>query len=503
MAFLKRVMDYVRRNGAGYTLRRATEMAAERLLHTYDRAARRSDPPSEELARQRENQPDAGLISVAVPVWNTRPEFLRALADSLTAQTYGQWEAVLWDGGSTDAAALAAMDALKDARIRVIHSGENAGIAGNTNRAVEACRGEYIALCDHDDTLTPDALWHMAAAIAAEKPDMLYSDEDKLTENGRLRTDPHRKPDFCPDNLRSGNYICHLMVIRRGLLLELGGLRPDFDGSQDHDLALRIAEKTDRICHIPRVLYHWRTVGASMSHRRLAVCQDAAARAVAEHMHRIGYPGACTVEDGALRLRYEVPGHLTVKVIRVPAGKGFRYMNRAARKTGADVMLFVSECVTGLTAEGIREMLMYAQREDVAAVTPQIVDGRGRILHAGYTMRKGRIVSRNAGLPAAAGGWHGMNRTSHNVMAVSALCMMVRRDHFIPFDEAYEGDLGAVDWCMRLSLHGLRCICTPHARVVCQDAKKLKRTSPADEARLFGGWPEMRDPCACGTKEKQ
>ena len=493
MAFMRRVMDYIRRHGAGYTLRRAGGMLAERLLHSYERQCRRNDPAPEELAHQREHQPAAGLISIAIPVYNTRPDLLHALAASLTAQTYADWEAVLYDGGSTDAAAIAAMDALTDPRIRVIHGGANEGISGNTNRAIAACRGAYVALCDHDDTLTPDALWHVAKAICDDAPDMLYSDEDKLTEDGRLRTDPHRKPDLCPDNLRSGNYICHLMVIRRTLLTELGGLRPAFDGSQDHDLALRIAERTSHICHIPRVLYHWRTVGSSMSHQRLAQCQDAAARAVTEHMGRIGYPGTCTVEDGVLRLRYDVP-EMTVRRICVPAGEGYAYIDREAAEATEDVLLIVSASCGTPDDAAIREMLMYAQRDDVGAVTPMLTDRRGRVTHAGFRVRKGRIVSRNAGLPAHAGGWHGMNRTSHNVLAVSAACFAIRRDHFIPFDEGYADGLGAVDWCLRLAERGLRCVYTPHAQVVCEDARLLSRWT--DEQRLRASWPELHDPCS-------
>ena len=170
MPMFARVMAYVRRNGLGYTLRRAVEMFSGRVLRVYDRAARRADPSAEELASQRMNPPDAGMISIAIPAWNTRPAFLQALADSLTAQTYANWEAVIYDGCSTDAEAIRSMDALKDGRIRVIHGSANEGIAGNTNRAIAACRGDYIALCDHDDTLTPDALWHVARAIAGENP---------------------------------------------------------------------------------------------------------------------------------------------------------------------------------------------------------------------------------------------------------------------------------------------------------------------------------------------
>ena len=500
MAIFRRVAGYIRRHGALYTLRRAAEMFSERVLHTYDRAARRSDPTAQDLAHQRANQPDAGLISVAIPAYNTRPAFLRALADSLLAQTYAAWEAVIWDGGSTDPAAIAAMDELTDERIRVIHSAENAGIAGNTNAAIAACRGGYIALCDHDDTLSPDALWHVAAAIAAQAPDMIYTDEDKLTEDGRIRTDPHRKPDFCPDNLRSGNYICHLMVIRRELLEALGGLRPAFDGSQDHDLALRIAERTDRICHIPRVLYHWRTVGASMSHKRLAQCQDAAARAVTGHMARIGYSGACQVENGVLRLRWDVPEGVRVGVIRVPAGAGYAFINRAVLEADGTYLLIMDESVSGIDEKALREMLMYIQREDVAAVTPQLTDRRGRVLHAGYTLEAGRIVSRSRGLPSHAGGWHAMNRTSHNVMAVSAACMMVSRDRFIPFDEAYAGAAGAVDWCLRQRQRGLLCVYTPHARAACGVARL--REDPADAARFASAWPDLKDPCRAGEAAK-
>ena len=466
MAFVKRVADYIRRNGWGYTARRALEMADERLLHRYDRAFRRETPDEAELARQRANQPGGGLISVAVPLYNTKPAFLRALAESLLAQTYRNWQAVLYDGGSTDEASLAAMAALpEDPRLLLVHAGENAGISGNTNAAVAHCTGGYVALCDHDDVLAPDALWRVADAIARCQPDMIYTDEDKLTEDGRLHTDPHRKPDFSPDNLRSGNYICHLTVVRRDVLDAAGGLRPAFDGSQDHDLVLRVSERTQRICHIPRILYHWRTVGSSVSHRHLEKCQNAAARAVAEHMARIGYPGSCTVEDGALRLRYDT-ADLSVRTVRVPAENRCAFMNRAAAQARENVLLFADEALADFSDGFERELLMYAQRDDVGAVIPQIVDRRQRVFHAGYDLRDGRLVPRNKGLPASAGGWHGMNRTSHNVDAVGPWCFMVCRDHFRPFAESGTDEKVMADWCAALTGAGLRHVYTPHARVV-------------------------------------
>ena len=497
MSMVQRVAGYVRMHGVGYTLHRAGEMLSQRVLHTYDLRFRQERPDAAELARQRANQPPAGLISVAVPVYNTRPAFLRALTASLQAQTYQDWEAVLYDGCSTDAAAIAAMDSIGDQRIRVIHGMVNEGISGNTNRAIAQCRGGYIALCDHDDVLAEDALWRVAEAIVSHRPDMLYSDEDKLTEDGRFHTDPHHKPDFCPDNLRSGNYICHLMVIWREIIEGVGGLRPAFDGSQDHDLALRVAEVTQRICHIPRTLYHWRTVGTSMSHQQLSRCQQAAARAVTEHMGRIGWPGECTVEDGVLRLRYRVREDLRVAVIRVPEGAGYAFMNRAAREAEEELLLFVHASVGELPQAHVQELLMYAQRDDVGAVTPLLHDRRGRVLHAGYALQKGRIVSRNAGLPRTAGGWHGMNRTSHNVMAVSAACLMIRRDHFIPFDETWADGLGAVDWCLRLREKGLRCVYTPHAWALCRRPEMLSCFT--EQERLRRTWPDMKDDCSGRT----
>jgi len=494
MAFISRVARYIRRHGAGYTLHRAGEMLCERVLHTYDHACRKTDPDEDTLSFQRTHQPGAGIISVAIPAFNTRPAFLAALADSLSAQTYQAWEAVILDGGSTDAASIRAMDALQDDRIRVIHQSANLGIAGNTNEAIRHCRGEWIALCDHDDVLSPEALWQVAKAITEHQPDMIYSDEDKLTEDGRIRTDPHRKPDFCPDNLRSGNYICHLMVIRKSLLEDVDGLRSAFDGSQDHDLALRIAERTTRIWHIPKVLYHWRTVGSSMSHQRLAQCQDAAARAVTAHMQRIGYPGSCTVEDGVLRLHYDVPEGLTVKTIRIPRDGGYAAINRAAQEANEDALLFMDDSVNDMSEGFLQELLMYAQRDDVGAVTPMLTDRRGRVTHAGFRLAKGSVKCRNAGLPWHAGGWHAMNRTSHNVAAVSAACLMIRRDHFIPFDESWADGLGSVDWCLRLQQRGLRCVYTPHARAVCENARLLNRWTELERFQTL--WSDVHDCCS-------
>lgn len=556
---VRRVATYVNHHGVGYTFRRAAEKAGEHLLGRYDRVWRRDRADEAELTRQRKEGLDVGLISILIPVYNTRPDLLLALAESLIAQTYANWEACLYDGMSPreDTRAMLHQIAAMDSRIRVQAGDTNEGISGNTNKALDMARGEWIALCDHDDLLSPDAMYRIAACIRDQEPDMIYSDEDKINEAGTLHTTPHYKPDFCPDNLCHGNYVCHLMVMRRWLVEKAGRFRSAFDGSQDHDLALRCSEHTEKIAHVPHVLYHWRTLGTSVSHQNLQKCLDASCRAVEEHIVRMGYPGKVTQEKGSIRIRYDVDEKATVDVIVVDSGDPERWkrtmfdlktiradnvrflvlspweasakalgaewvewvngeslyvgLNRAAEKCAADYIM-VHHATVGLEEpEPLKEMIMYAQRDDVGAVTPALTTTMGRIVHGGFAVGVDNIAQcRGKGLPYHAGGWHGIMRTGHNVAAVSAACFMIRRDHFIPFDERYTGGLGMVDWCLRLSARGLRHVYTPHARGVCQDSLTRrwllleKGPDKADAALLVENWGQVEDPCysPCFSRRK-
>lgn len=527
---LQRVTDYIRRYGASYTLRHAAEKYADLLLHRYDRVWQRIRPDGAELARQRSTPVSAGLISVLVPVYNTDPAMLAALVDSLLAQTYPDWELCLFDDCSPSAATQEALRcaAGRDERIRTARGERNQGISGSSNGAAAMAQGEWLLLLDHDDLLPPDALYRFAQVIAAQQPDLIYGDEDKLTEDGRIHTEPHFKPDFCPDNLRSGNYICHPMAMRRTLFQQAGGFRTAFNGSQDHDLTLRCAELTDRIVHIPRVLYHWRTVGASVSHAQLQKCIDAAAAAVQEHMSRIGWPGTVEQQEGMLRLRYEVKGSPRITVILLDEGRGtaacraaleracdctgvqwltadvsrrrFAAMNEAVRRAEGDVLLFLDASVTVQTPDFLTELLMYAQRDDVGAVTPALWNRRGCITHGGFALgMEGAAVCREQGLPRRAGGWHLLMRQSHNVSAVSGACLMLRRDHWQPLEEAYVSGLGMIDWCLRLQQAGLRHVFTPHAGGLCthRDLLLTGRTRHAEDLRRLReahGEP-LPDPC--------
>ncbi len=537
-----RVASYIHRNGIWYTGRRGLEKLKDRLLKPYDKLWRTLEPKADELEKQRKDTAvqEAGLISVAIPVYNTRPDLLNALADSLLNQSYANWEACLYDGASTSAETEAALDALekRDQRFRIVHGKVNEGIAGNSNLAVAMAKGEWIALCDHDDLLTADALYCVAKAITEHQPEMIFSDEDKVNETGTYFYEPSYKPDFCPDDLRSGNYICHLTVVKKSLMDKIGGFRTGFDGSQDHELFLRCSEATDKIVHIPRVLYHWRTVGASMSHQHIEKCLDAEKRAIEEHMARLGMKGTVSIERGLMRLKYETRQEQSIELIVIDngdpktwpefvdrmrgwhthpvhrmvispwkesakdldcdwipwqaGGSVYPCINQAVARSTADVIVVLYAAVMmGRDDQWLDEMLMYAQRDDVGAVTPLLVNHGGHTMHAGFAVGMEPLAcSCSVGKFANAGGWHNMLSNVHNVAAVSGACFMIRRDHFIPFDEEYVGGLGTVDWSLKLAQQGFVHVYTPQARgktddLQCADWLLLHKAPEGKDAERY------------------
>ncbi len=527
-----RIQEYLHSHGTSYTLKRLGQKAAQQVLGTYERRRKQETATPEELRAQRENQPDAGLVSVVIPVYNTDPGMLTALLDSLEAQTYMNFEAILYDGASTRAETADVLKARseKEPRFRLVRGEENKGISGNTNEAIRLARGEYVALCDHDDLLAPDALWRAAECIAAKHPDMVYSDEDRLTENGKKHMDPHYKPDYCPDNLVSDNYICHLAVIRKSLLEEAGGLRSGFDGSQDHDLFLRVAEKTDRIEHIPYILYSWREVFSSKSHRELWTCLVNGCRAAVEHEANLGRKAEAVPVNKEIRLWYEIPAEATVEALVhgdsedecreclgelefrtdwpnltgsiLVAGENERIglINEAARTSKADYLLLLDARVTEMNRYFIREMMMYARRDDVAGVTGVLTDRKQKITHGGFALGMEHTVQCiNEGLYVSAGGWHDMMNKVHNVSAVSLCCLLVKRENWLDLDEGYRGGLAAVDLALKQRQAGKWFVFTPHAKAQLEPCALLlsgEERDGQDVARFEQAWGrDLHDPC--------
>jgi GT2 family glycosyltransferase len=285
----------------------------------------------------------APTLSVLTAVHDPDLAHLEACLESVRSQTFDDWEHVLVDDASTRPEIVAALDAAADDhRVRLVRRDQQGGIVAASRDALEVATGEFVALLDHDDVLEPTALAEMVAALGSEG-DLAYSDHDILRPDG-LPGPPYYKPDFSPEQLRSQNYILHLVVVRRSVVDEIGGFRDGFDGAQDHDLLLRISERTDRIVHVPRVLYHWRqartSVAADPSSKPWAY--DAGRRAVQEHCDRVGI--AATVEPGPVvgtyRLDRALPEPPTISVIIPTRG--------SSRRIWGVTRCFVAEAVRSL-----------------------------------------------------------------------------------------------------------------------------------------------------------
>lgn len=262
------------------------------------------------------------LISVVMPVYNPPESFLRAAIDSVIEQIYPHWELCIADDASTAPYVHPLLEhyQAQDNRIKVVFRTRNGHISHCSNSALELATGEFVALLDHDDLLTPDALYEVALLINRQtQVDLIYSDEDKINEQDELQ-DPYFKPNWCPDSILSRMYICHLGVYRRSVLEAIGGFRPGYEGSQDYDLVLRFTEQTDRIFHIPKILYHWRIIPASAASTTEAkpYAHQAAKKALTEALQRRGTPGKLMDSPtcpGHYIVRYQIEDYKLVSII--------------------------------------------------------------------------------------------------------------------------------------------------------------------------------------------
>ena len=238
-------------------------------------------------------------VSVLTAVHDPDRGHLEACLDSVAAQTHGDWEHIVVDDASTRPEIAELLDSVAaDPRVRVVRRDRQGGIVAASQDALDAASGEYVALLDHDDVLEPTALASMLDAVR-RGADLAYSDHDILRDDGSPGL-AYFKPDFSPEQLRSHNYVLHFVAARRSLAEEVGGFRAGSDGAQDHDLLLRLTERTDRIVHVPEVLYHWRQAPTSVAADPSAKpwAYDAGRRAVQEHCDRVGIDA--TVEPGSL-----------------------------------------------------------------------------------------------------------------------------------------------------------------------------------------------------------
>lgn len=288
----------------------------------YQKWIEKYEPKYDELEKQRETTFEyMPKISIVVPMYNTPEKYFKELLESITEQTYENWELCLADGSPEKAEYLEALIQPLEDKIKYKLLSENKGISGNSNEALKLATGDFIALLDHDDIIPKFALYEIVKTIN-ENPDVdfIYTDEDKILEENEKRISPHFKQDYAIDTLRSYNYICHFSIFKKELMDKLGGFNSEFDGSQDYDLILRATEQAKHIVHIPKILYNWRISSTSVASGAAAkpYAYEAAKRAILASIERHGIHGA-KVEDsriiGLYKVTYPVKGEPKISII--------------------------------------------------------------------------------------------------------------------------------------------------------------------------------------------
>lgn len=373
-AFLSRV------RGAGLrsALRVAHDASAGQEAERYATWCASTAPTPSDLERMAHEAQTLSFqprIDVVTPVFNTDPKWLRACIESVRAQVYPHWHLCLADDASTSPATLAVMREYEaDPRISIVHLEKNSHISAATNAALQKATGDYVALLDHDDELTPDALFHVAKFLNAEPAaDLIYSDEDKLDLSGS-RCDPYFKPDWSPDHFLTCMYTCHLMVVRRSLLEEIGGFRRGYEGAQDYDLVLRLMERTRRIHHIPKILYHWRKLPESTASAGLAKpwAMDAGRLALEDYVKRNELqakvlPGPA---PGVFRIKRAIRGTPLVSIVIPTAGR--------LRREGPREFDLLASCVRSirqLTSWEHYELIIVSEPAGLQPATHAALDG--------------------------------------------------------------------------------------------------------------------------------
>jgi GT2 family glycosyltransferase len=460
-------------------------------------------------------------ISLVTPVFNTPPEWLRRCVASVEQQIYPHWELCLCDDGST----IAALGALaQDRRVRVVRSALNGGIVRASNAALALATGEYVGLFDHDDELAPDALAEIVRCLNAEPDlDVVYTDEDKIDPAGS-RSQPHFKPAWSPELMRSCMYISHFTVLRRALVESVGAFRHGTDGAQDYDLLLRVMERTSRIAHVPKVLYHWRMLAGSTASSQLGKPWAVAAgqKALEAFLERQSVPARVTSGEanGHYIVKYAPrPDPPLVSIVTPPHGVAgvqaalarTRYQrfelvdvaaalheNRRVGRAAGEFLLFMEGVDRRISDGWLEALLGLAEPNEIGAVSGIVLFADRTIENAGFAFGSaGAPLPIFRGEPAWTRGHLSNILDVRNCSALSGVCLMTRRATFDAvggFDEA-AGSLYAIDYCLRVRRAGLRVAVTPDVTVRRSTTKAIEPT--ADEiAGLKTRWAEFtsRDP---------
>jgi GT2 family glycosyltransferase len=430
-------------------------------------------------------------FSIIMPVYNVDQIWLQKAIDSVRRQYYENWELCIVDDGSSGEhiKQVLSVCAAEDFKIFTKHLHENRGISKASNEALKMATGDYVTFLDHDDEITEDALYQVAKVVNDHKDvNFVYSDEDKISEIG-VRHDPFFKPDWSPDTFRSYNYICHLAVIKRSLVKAIGGFREGFDGSQDYDLFLRALENQKSIVHIPKVIYHWRTVKQSIAKcpKSKPYAYANAKRALTDHLRRIGLAGE--VHDGPVlgtyRVKYHVNTHDRISIVITTRDKALvlkrcldsilsktsypeyniiiinngsmeeetleyfdilknheriflydlpmpfnfsKLNNFALSKIDTEHIVFLNNDTEVISADWLHAMLEFNQRDDVGAVGALLYYPDDTIQHGGVILGIGGVAGHSHKyFPRSSVGCYFRLKIIQNLSAVTAACVMTKK----------------------------------------------------------------------------
>lgn len=493
----QKTLRYWKNYGLKNTIKKVCQkLSGQRDYGNYEDFLKKYGVKKEELARQRQEVFENGpCFSIAVPLYQTKEKYLREMIESVQAQTYTNWELCLADGSGREHSLQPVVGEYiaKDKRIKYCLLDSNEGIAGNTNEALKMADGDFVVLTDHDDLLSPEALYQCAKAVQKEpQTDVIYSDEDKVDMSGKKFFEPHFKSDYNIDLLCTMNYICHLFVVRKDVMERAGLFESCYDGAQDHDFILRCTEKAEHIVHIPKVLYHWRCHAQSTSENpesKLYAFENGC-KAVKAHYDRIGIPAE--VEQGPFygmyRTHYlwkeqplvsilipnkdhaadlkkcmdsieekstyrnfefiivennsteeetfayykEIEKRDNVRVLYYKEDFNYsRINNFGAKEANGEYVLLLNNDTEMIEPDSIKEMLDVCMRPDVGIVGAKLLYEDNTIQHAGVIIGFGGVAGHAfIGQDRDDNGYFSRIISVQNLSAVTAACLMVRRSVF-------------------------------------------------------------------------
>ncbi|MDM8529917.1 glycosyltransferase [Anaerolineales bacterium HSG25] len=544
--FLKAHYHKILRSELGKLSKMELEVEFTSVSESYQTWIAHNEPTPEELTEQRKmshNFAYRPLVSIVTPVYDPSLSVLERTIESVLAQTYDNWQLCLANGSPerTDLRVFLDQLASQNPKIKVSHLSENLGISGNTNEALKFAQGDYIAFLDHDDLLAPNMLYELVTLLNhTPELDIIYFDEDKLSENGLVREEPFFKPDWSPHMLLCTNYLTH-PVCRHQFLLEVGLFDPQLDGAQDWDFVLRCTFATDKIYHIPKILYHWRKVKNSTA-SGLTVkpwVYEAQIRSLKNHLQRLGIENAQVTIPRLSIIRLHLPHsgakvsiiiptknkthilsacissileltsypnyeiiivdngsdertthhyykslavHDNIKVIEHPVPFNYSALNNVGvRHASGDILLFLNNDTEVLEADWLDELVSWVERPEIGIVGAKLLRPDDTIQHAGVIMGIGHCDHIFNGQVEYQASVYGLAEWYRDFMAVTGACLMIQRDLFEEvggFDETYKVSWSDVELCLRVKMAGYTILYTPFARLLHHEGASRGKFAP-------------------------